>query len=403
MANTSPQKITFCKSTIFFLAAIILLIPLWLGAEETVLKRVEATGTASISSNTALSRDAAIADAQRKAVEQAVGTLVASETIVENYQALRDTVYTKTRGYIRSYNLIKESQAQGLYQVTISAEVALGDLKDDLGAMGILHVKSERPRVLFMIAEKNIGHRYYVFWWWGRSEYRGESVDMSAAESALKETFINQGFNVADISGSGQAFEISDALRVEDIGKDGARKVGKDLNAEVVIYGKAVAVEGPRAPGSHVGTYIADITAQAVRVDDGAVLASSKGHGVARHISEVTGGTEAITKASNELGEKLIGQIVARWSGDAQSVTIKLDNIGDYKMVTEFKNTLKTRVRGVQAVYQRKFEGSTAILELESKMTAQNIADEISRLGMPLKVVRTTANTVEIVMEGPLK
>ncbi|MBI5454667.1 MAG: flagellar assembly protein T N-terminal domain-containing protein [Deltaproteobacteria bacterium] len=367
-------------------------------ADEPLERTVESTGIASVSGgNIALARDAAIADALRKAVEQAVGTLVASDTLVENYQPLRDNVYTKTAGYIRSYTVIREVQSPGLYQATVRAVVALGDIKEDLGAMGLLQVKAERPRVLFMIAEKNIGRRYYAFWWWGRSEYRGEAIDMSSAEASLKEKFLEKGFNVVDSSAG--TVVIEDAFRVEDLTSKGAARVGSVFNAEVVVFGKALATVGPRTPGSNVGSYIADITAQAVRVDDGVVLGSAKGHGVSRHISEVTGGTEALSKAATDLSDKLIAQIAAKWSLGPQSVTLKIENITDYKRLTEIKNAIKGRVRGVSAVYQRRFEGGTATLELDSRLTAQAIADDIARLGLRLKVTRTTANTIEAAIE----
>ncbi len=367
-------------------------------AEES--KTVEAVGVATVTANNAaLARDAAVGDALRKAVEQAVGTLVSSETMVENYQVLTDNVYTRTQGYIQNYTVIKEAQAQGLYQVTVRAAVGIGSLKDDLSAMGLLQKKAERPRVLFMIAEKNIGHKYYVFWWWGRSEYRGETVDISSAETTLKELFINRGFNVVDVAGLKGSFEVSNAFMVEDLTKDGAKQIGKNLNAEVVVFGKALATEGPRTPGSTVGSYIADVTAQAVRVDDGSVLASSKGHGVSRNISEVTGGADAISRAATEVGERLIEQIAAKWSGP-HSITLRVTNVTDYKMVTDFKNALKSRVRGISAIYQRKFEGGEAVFELESKAGTQNIADEIARLGLPFKVKGTTQNTIELIMEG---
>lgn len=371
-------------------------------AEEPRERTVEATGIATVSGgNLALARDSAIADALRKAIEQAVGTLVASDTLVENYQPLKDNVYTKTAGYIRSYTVIREGQSPGLYQATVSAVVAIGNIKDDLGAMGLMQVKAERPRVLFMIAEKNIGRRYYAFWWWGRSEYMGESIDMSSAEAALKEKFLEKGFNVVDSSAG--TVVIEDALRVEDLTSAAAARVGRDLNAEVVVFGKALAVVGARGPGSPVGSYIADITAEAVRVDDGVVLGSAKGHGVSRHISEVTGGTEALSKAAADASDKLIAQIAAKWSVGSQPVTLKITDINDYKRLSDIKNALKGRVRGVSAIYQRKFEGGTAVLELDSKLTAQAIADDIARLGLRLKVTRTTANTIEATLEDDIQ
>lgn len=172
-----------------------------------------------------------------------------------------------------------------------------------------------QPRVLFMIAEQNIGHKYYVFWWWGDSEYKGETVDMSAAETQLKDSFLNGGFDVVDISATTEKFEISNAFKVADLTNDGAREIARKVNAEIVVKGKAIATEGPRTPGSAVGSYIADVTATAIRVSDGKVLAAGKGHGVSRNISEVTGGTEALSRAGTQLADHLMEQINAKLSG----------------------------------------------------------------------------------------
>lgn len=174
-------------------------------------------------------------------------------------------------------------------------------------------VKIGKPRVLFMIAEQNIGQQHAVFWWWGQSEFVGESVDMSAAEVTLKEMFLGRGFAVVDVSATTGTLEISNAYRIADLTDKGAREIAKTVNAEVVVKGKAVAKEGPRTPGSAVGSYLADVTATAIRVDDGAVLASARGHGVSRHVSDVTGGTEALGNAGTEAADRLIEQISATW------------------------------------------------------------------------------------------
>jgi hypothetical protein len=175
--------------------------------------------------------------------------------------------------------------------------------------------EANKPRILFMIAEQNIGHQHFVFWWWGQSEFMGETVDMSAAETALKESFLNNGFEVVDLSATTGTFEIANAYRVADLTDKGAREIAKKVNAEIVVKGKAVAKEGPRTPGSSVGSYLADVTATAIRVDNGKVLASGKGHGVSRHVSDVTGGTEALSKAGAELAERLMEQIHLKWPG----------------------------------------------------------------------------------------
>ena len=371
-------------------------------AQDESVHTVEAKGVGIVvDNNTALARDDAIRDALRKAVEQAVGTLVSSETMVENFQVLSDNIYTKTRGYIKNYKVLSESKADNLYQVVVRATVAMGSLKDDLDAIGLLHKKVEKPRVLFMIAEQNIGQKYYIFWWswWGggKSEFVGESYDLSVTETTLKDIFLEKGFNVVDIIGSQERIEISNAFRVADLTDDGARSIARKLNADIVIRGKAFAKEGPRTPGSSVGSYLADVTAHAIRVDDGRVLASGRGHGVARHVSEVTGGTKALERAAKDLGEKMVEKILAKWSSGTDIIKITIRGITSYKTLSRFKNILKTRIRGVEEVYQRKFEGGEAVLDVEASVTAQRLADDIARIEeIPLDVTGTTVNTIDI-------
>lgn len=397
----SSRGMSFGLAAFFALAVLIFFHPSSSGAETpNDTTTVDATGFATISGgNTAIARDNAINDGLAKAVEQAVGTMVAAETLVENYQVLKDSVYTKTQGYIKNYTVTGESQTGNMYQVNVRATVAVGNLKSDLDAIGLLHAKAEKPRVLFMIAEQNIGHKYYVFWWWGRSEYMGETVDMSSAEIAMKEQFLAKGFNVVDISGSTDTIDISNAFKVADLTDAGARQIGKKLNAEVVVKGKALAKEGPRTPGSSVGSYIADVTVQAIRIDTGGLLGSAKGHGVVRHVSDVTGGSDSIAKAAQDAGDKLIEQILAKWSA-GNNVILRISGITDYKKVADLKNMLKKEVRGVAAVYQRRFEGGEAVFELETKVSASNIADDLTRLqGVNLKVRNTTGNTIDAVSE----
>lgn len=178
------------------------------------------------------------------------------------------------------------------------------------------------PRVLFMIAEQNIGQELVMYWWswWGKggSQFTGQTVDMAVSESVLKEAFLAQGLNVIDISSETGTIEISNAYRVADLTSAATRVYGNKFGADIVITGKALAKEGPRTPGSSVGSYLAEITVNAIRVDTGQVLAAARGKGVARHIAQHTGGNEALARAAQSVADKLITQITSKWPRDLE-------------------------------------------------------------------------------------
>ncbi len=392
------------------LAIPVLLLAAMLGVETVWAQSqsVTAEGTAGIlGGDQGIARDNAIRDAQRKAVEQAVGTMIASETLVENFQVLRDSIYSKSQGYIQKYDIVKEGAQKDLYNVTISAVVAVGPLKNDLGALGLLMARVGKPRTLFMIAEQNIGQEIYVFWWswWGKGgqSFTGQTVDMAVSETILKEEFLSKGFNVIDISAVTGKFEISNAYRMADLTDTGAREIGKKMGAEIIVKGKALAKEGPRNPGSSVGSYLADITVSAVRVDNGQVLASARESAPARHVSQHVGGNQAIENAAKKVAEKLIDQITAKWTGETsggQLVQITIRGLAGMKDLVKVKEFLQSQVRGVQTVIQRSFEGGVAVLEVDAKSSAQQIGDELAKKdfgALDLDVTGATANTLEVV------
>lgn len=150
---------------------------------------VTVDGVAGLKENQTLSRDNAINDAQRKAVEQAVGVMLSSETLVENSALVRDSIYSKSQGYIKQYKIVKEGPDGDIYVVTIMAIIGVTDLKNDLGALGLLHVRVGKPRTLFMVAQQQIGR--------DAPQYL-PAGEIGAAETAMKEEFMNKEFNVVD-------------------------------------------------------------------------------------------------------------------------------------------------------------------------------------------------------------
>lgn len=190
----------------------------------------------------------------------------------------------------------------------------------------------DRPKVMFMIAEQNIGDKVFTYWWSHYSThvvtatpFSGAAVsesgvvrqtdiqhqrfDLSVGESILKEEFLNTGFDVIDIASASEKIKVSEAYKVMDLSKNTTIELGRDVGADIVVTGKIIAKRGPTNTGSNIGTYMAEMTATAFRVKDGRVLASGRANDVARHVSEITGGSQAIERAAQKLARKMIEQM----------------------------------------------------------------------------------------------
>jgi hypothetical protein len=364
-------------------------------AQET--RSVSAEGVAAIQGNARdIARDQAIEDAQKRAVEQAIGILIDSQTQVENYQLISDRILSQTKGYITRYSIAKESVDSGLLRVLINAEVSLGKLTDDLSGIGILLGQMHKPRTMIMIAEQNIGHEWYA-WWWG---HQGQQMDMGVVENTVIDVFTQKGFEFIDHDAAERNIKVSSAYKIQDLTVEQARTLGNQADAEVVIVGKAVSkLYGDIGGGMKSAQ--ADLSMRAIRTDTGQVLASATTHGAAVHITPETAGTDALKKAattaSEQMAEKILA-VYAKEAGGTKSVNITISGLNKTQFV-KFKDVLRNQVRGIKDLHERSFANNTAKISVDAKGSSQSISDELLLKDFgtfAVEIVGSTANSLEL-------
>ena len=381
------------KITMLILALLVVATAAW--SQET--KTVTAEGVAGIQGGAQdMARDAALEDAQKRAVEQAIGILIDSQTQVENYQLISDKILSQTKGYIKRYNIAGETVEGSLLRVRINAEVSLGKLTDDLSGIGILLGQMHKPRTMIMIAEQNIGHEWYA-WWWG---YHGQQTDIGVTENTFIDVFTQKGFEFIDHDAAERNIKVTAAYKIQDLTADQARTLGNQADAEVVIVGKAVAkLYGDIGGG--MKSVQADLSARAIRTDTGQILASATTHGAAVHITDETAGVEALKKAAQAAADQMVEKILAVYSkeaGGTKSVNITITGLNKTQFV-KFKDVLRNQVRGIKDLHERSFSGNTAKISVDAKGSAQSISDELLLKDFgtfAVEVVGSTANSMEL-------
>ena len=361
----------------------------WAVAQDT--ETTEATGIGSmIGGDVAHARDDAIKDAKRNCVEQVVKVMVTSMTEVNMAVVVEDRIKTNAGGYIKSYQVLSESKgADGLtYEVKLRAVVEKGDIKDDIGE---LLAKKGNPRVMVMMEEQNIGEDH---WHWG--------VDLAVSEAALVEKFRTKGFQVVDKT---QAMKKITREALESaLEGDAKAMVAQALKsgAEVLVVGKAFAREASKASeilgGTGMTSCQATVQARALNADDAKILASKTQTAPAAHIDATTGGTLALEKAGNLLGDYLIEQILKGWASTATTVTMNVRGVtmGD---LMDFEKTLEFEIRGVEGIDQRDFSGGVAEMEVKTWLNAKDLGREMSAKTLEkftVNVTSMTANTIAL-------
>lgn len=87
--------------------------------------------------------------ALQQAVEMSLGTEVESNTLVENFQIVRQQILSHTKGFVRRYDILQEeTTAQGSVKITIDAQVDEQGLKDSSAALSTLMKMAAHPQVL---------------------------------------------------------------------------------------------------------------------------------------------------------------------------------------------------------------------------------------------------------------
>lgn len=343
----------------------------------TVIKAatlVRAVGTGAIvNDNIAAARDKAIDDALRQAVEQSLGTFIDSQTKVENFMLVEDRILSWSKGYVSHYDIISDQKkSPEMYEVTIDANVDEANLQSDALAVQNLIMNMGNPRVMFMIDEQNVGYTL--------NDYHYFSVNMTAAETAMMNTFLEKGFDVVDPGLSRQAKERDQIVAAISGNNKAAALIAARQDAEIVITGKAIAKV---AQGINLGgmkSCQANITARVVESDVGRLLATGNKHAAQVHIDEVTGGTKAIEKAAYALADELSTKILEQWRKKFyNSTVVKLivTGIRTYRDAVDFKNSLQYYARGIKLVYERNIVAGSAEFDVEITGNAQQLAREL--------------------------
>ncbi|MFC1858811.1 hypothetical protein ACFL9U_12420 [Thermodesulfobacteriota bacterium] len=145
------KKVFFC--VIIFLC----FNPGWLLAGETVT----AKGLSFFEpGREVIAREKALDEAKRGAIEKAMGTTIESRTTVENFEVVKDQIFSRSSGYLKNIKVLSEKKTEfGTYEVEIQAEVETAVLIDDIDRFQNIIRGQKNPRVRVII-DPDLGKEY---------------------------------------------------------------------------------------------------------------------------------------------------------------------------------------------------------------------------------------------------
>ncbi len=337
-------------------------------------RQVPATGMANIEgNNTMAARDAAIRDAMRKAVETGLGTMIESQTVVENFALLNDRIYSRSQGFVSSYEVISEKEEHGSYVVAINAVVNMNQLGNDLRSIGMLQDMVGKPRMMIMIDE----------YWWdpGLPASQQRAVEDPSSAARIAENFINRGFSLVDRDmvaklRSQEMMMMQDLMDNPDAMGDLARKAAEEYQAEVLIIGTCKVEPVSDTGGRYTANAVFDC--KMVNTSTGAMIGAKQYNQSGASVSPEGARSQAAMRAGDGVSSTLIDQVLQHWQAKAnngQDFIVKLYGVESYvQQGMRFLKALKG-IAGVTQAQKRTWDEPLQRMEVDVTYKGGDVDD----------------------------
>lgn len=160
------------------------------------------------------------------------------------------------------------------------------------------YAKEQNLKFILLISEQNIAGRQRAWW--------VNEVDFSVTETVIARRLTEQGCEVLRPSNLNKLIRQRLAFRKAALSEAGAVRLANLSKADYVVLGEAIASKGEKIPQSNMRSYAANITAELIRVKDGRVIAYLDAIGKSAYIDALSGGKEALSRAGEDLAQKII-------------------------------------------------------------------------------------------------
>ncbi|MEA3489535.1 MAG: hypothetical protein U9R44_04245 [Candidatus Omnitrophota bacterium] len=344
-------------------------------------KEIVAEGMAA--GDTTQAREVAVNRALRKAVEQGVGVIVDSETIVKNFQLLDDQIYSTVKGYVTSYEVIADNGGEsGVYKVKVKAKVALGALTKDVKALGIVKKKLNYPRVMVLIDDYIDGLK--------------QPRHIAAAE--IEKMFIA---NKVPVTSKDQMERIKARDATLSYGNpEKAAALGRRYGAEVVVIGLAASelIDSSQPYGVSVYAYQATVDTKAVKTDNAHVMAIDSAMATARGSGRMPAANKALLAASQGAAKSLIKRIAEVWRDEVYNETVIqiICENADPDSAVLLKNAIEI-IDGVKEVNEKSVVNNVAEMSVRFFGSMDQFVAGLSGIKEPgIEITGKTSNRVDI-------
>lgn len=298
-------------------------------------------------------------DALRMAVENTLGVLVDSSTLVEKNMLIQDQIYTQSRGFVTDYQVISRQQVSGGWQVTINATVddqPNSKLMNELTRLGIINVQLRNPKIAVYVPESHIQYR----------------VPDPAGETAIVKALIDAGFS--QVTEVGSRMNVSNPLNMN---AQQLTSAAKQFGVDIMIVGEAFS-EGVGDPGQWLpGNQVSNMQACRARVEakmfivrTGQIIGADGKFASGIDNSQAVASKKALAKAGKQMGEYLVQQITGMYTSQQGIEVIVYGS--SFQKINLVQSAIGS-VAGVKSCNLSSYEGGKAVFVVQYSGSPQTL------------------------------
>ncbi len=337
-------------------------------------------------------RDQAVAQALRKAVEQACGMFINAQSKTVDYRAVYDKIFANTVGYVREHKVLKVSDAGIKTTATVRVRVSTKRFEADWATIAHTVEQENNPRVIIAIVEAVHQHT-------GAPNYTIE--DGGTVQSKVEDFFLSKGIRLMDRKVASDVTKRDVLLAAIKNDDKEMAALGARFKADVVIAGRATAKFGKQidVAGQRLYQYTAKLNVRIIRTDSAGLLVSKTfGPFTSNSLQRGGGEDKALAKLADAAAPKLLAAMIEAWRKQInvrRNIEIIVSGM-DYKKWKIFREEAK-KLRGIDALRLRDITESTATIDVEYKYSTTTLADELTALkSTKLEVTEITANRIKL-------
>ena len=344
----------------------------WAGGEGTRVLTV-ASGNQDVvevtASGSGITAEEARRDALRKALEQGAGVEISSRSQVENFQLIRDTIYSRADGVITDFKILRQSEgAGGMFHCRIMAQVSRSAVATQWGEVQNVLDQIGRPGIAVRILER----------------IDGVIQDSSILESKIEHRLLEAGFDVyaRDQLEAITQKESADAAAEENITKMLA--LAKDFGTQIFITGTAQANSaGVRElAGQLTAMYNCDAAIKMYDTDTAQLCASeslpnTRGGARGHYSISPQAGKRALEIAGIDLVDRCYRSVMRNWATRITAGGLIVLEIEGMRIADALR--LKAKLRAINPDKIVRVDGPKAskgivTFRIKAKMTAEDLA-----------------------------